>query len=41
MLPEIEITAYTFQNMYVLIWQVAKIHDQFNFLVSKTSIFHV
>lgn len=41
MLPEIEIIADALQNMHVQIWQAAKIHDQFNFLVSKTSIFHV
>lgn len=32
MLPEIEIIAYALQNMHVQIWQVAKIHDHFNFL---------
>jgi len=39
LLPEIEIIAYAIQNMHVQIWQVAKIHDQFNFLKSCFSNF--
>jgi hypothetical protein len=31
LLPEIEITSDTLQNMYVQIWQGVKIHDQFKF----------
>ena len=30
-MPEIEITADTLQNIYVQIWQEAKIHDHFRF----------